>query len=205
MIGRIARRLRPPAGDGGFSLTEVMVGAGIMSVVTAIATSGFSVMYHAVDKAESAAQAQTALMSAFNKLDHEIRYAQRITAEKNTTALWSVTYVIPDGDDNRTCVQLTLPKAGGTLMRRQWTRPDVVSTPTATFTAVANDLTPKDSGSTPFQVTAGGSDTTRPFDTMELKVAGTVGVGSHSTTRVYDLTFTAMNTVVPSISLKCLP
>jgi prepilin-type N-terminal cleavage/methylation domain-containing protein len=197
--------LRPPAGDGGFTLLEVMVGASIMSVVTAIATSGFVSMYHTFDKTDAAAQAQTALLAAFNKLDHEVRYAMRITAEGGTTALWSVTYVIPDGADNKTCVQLTLPKAGGVLLRRQWTRPDVLTTPTATFTTVATDLLPKTATATPFAVVAGGTVATKPFDSLELMVTSTVGVGTHAATKTYDLTFTALNTASTSINLKCLP
>jgi type II secretory pathway pseudopilin PulG len=204
-IGRMARRLRPPRGDGGFSLLEIMVGAGIMATVTAIATSGFTVMYNAVGRIDSATQAQTALLVAFNKLDHEIRYAQRITVEGATTALYSVTYAIPDGSDQLTCIQLTLPKTGGALMRRQWTRPTTLVTPTAAFTAVANGLAPKVSGSTPFVVTAGSADSTKPFDTMELQVTSAVGIGARGTTRTYDLTFTALNTATSSISLKCLP
>lgn len=196
---------RPPAGDDGFSLLELMVGAGIMSVVTAIAASGFVTMYHTVDKTDAAAQAQTALLAAFNKLDHEVRYAMRITVEGGTSALWSVTYVIPDGADNKTCVQLTLPKAGGTLLRRQWTRPDVLAAPSAGFTTVANDLLPKTAGSTPFPIVAGGSSPTKPFDTMELQVTSTVGVGVHAASKTYDLTFTALNTASTSINLKCLP
>lgn len=196
---------RPPAGDGGFTLLELMVGASVMSVVTAIAAGGLVTMYHTVDKTDAAVQAQTSLLAAFNKLDHEVRYAMRVNNEGSTAALWSVTYVIPDGADNKTCVQLTLPKTGGTLLRRQWTRPDVQTTPTAAATAVANDLLPKTAGSTPFAVVAGGTASTKPFDTMELNVTSTVGVGTHAASKTYDLTFTALNTASTSINLKCLP
>lgn len=196
---------RPPAGDDGFSLLELMVGASVMSVVTAIAASGFVTMYHTYDRTDAAAQAQTALLAAFNKLDHEVRYAMRISNEGSTAALWSVTYVVPDGADNKTCVQLTLPKAGGTLLRRQWTRPDVLAAPAATFTTVATDLLPKTTTATPFAIIAGGTDATKPFDTMNLNVTSTVGVGTHAATKTYDLTFTALNTASTSINLKCLP
>ncbi len=202
---RARRWWRPPAGDGGFTLLELMVGASVMSVVTAIAAGGLVTMYHTVDRTDAAAQAQTALLSAFNKLDHEVRYAMRINNEGSTSALWSVTYVLPDGADNKTCVQLTLPAAGGTLLRRQWTRPDVQVTPTAAFTAVATDLQPKVDTSTPFAVVAGGTVATRPFDTMELEVTSTVGIGVHAVSKTYDLTFTALNTASTSINLKCLP
>ena len=201
----MGRRWRPPAGDDGFSLLELMVGAGIMSIVTAIAASGFVTMYHTVDKTDAAAQAQTALLAAFNKLDHEVRYGMRVNNEGSTATLWSVTYVIPDGADNKTCVQLTLPKAGGELLRRQWTRPDVQVTPAAAFTTVATDLLPKTPGSTPFPVVAGGTTATKPFDTLELQVTSTVGVGTHAASKSYDLTFTALNTASTSINLKCLP
>jgi prepilin-type N-terminal cleavage/methylation domain-containing protein len=201
----MGHRWRPPAGDDGFSLLELMVGAGIMSIVTAIAASGFVRMYHTVDKTDAAAQAQTALLAAFNKLDHEVRYGMRVSNEGSTATLWSVTYVIPDGADNKTCVQLTLPKAGGALLRRQWTRPDVQVTPAAAFTTVATDLLPKNPGSTPFLLVAGGTTSTKPFDTLELQVTSTVGVGTHAASKSYDLTFTALNTASTSINLKCLP
>jgi prepilin-type N-terminal cleavage/methylation domain-containing protein len=97
MIGRLARRLRPPASDRGFSLMEVMVGSAMMSVVMGIATAGFVQMYRATERADSAAQAQANLSDSFGKLDREIRYAYRVNASYQIgTTAYGVDYIIDD-------------------------------------------------------------------------------------------------------------
>ncbi|GGK86470.1 hypothetical protein GCM10012284_20860 [Mangrovihabitans endophyticus] len=186
--------------DSGFSLMEVMVGSAIMSVVMAIATAGLVTMYRTADRTESAALAQTALMASFSKLDTEVRYAYHIGTPYQTgdgNSLYAVDYVIPDPDNVQQCVQLTLPKAGGTLKRTIWPQRSAMSAG-ATVSAVAEHLESTD-GTNPFRVQPSGSDGTN-FDRMTLAVTSTVGVATNGATRAYQLKFTALNTVSETIA-----
>jgi Tfp pilus assembly protein PilW len=208
----LRRHLRPPRGDDGFSLMEIMVGAGIMVFVTAISAQGFITMYRTVNRTDGAVNAQYALMAAFNKLDHEVRYAKRVNSEGTTAATWSVTYVLPQEDGTDDCVQLTLPRTGGALLRREWTKPGAYSTaPTATYVQVAANLLPAayaqsgETTTTPLLVTALAPASGKNFDTLRLSVAGSIGVGTNNLKKFYDVTFTALNTQSSATpGLKCL-
>ena len=194
----LGHRLRA-AGDAGFSMAEVLVSMAVMSIVMAIASTGFYEMFHTTDTAEASATAQVELQAAFNKLDREIRYAYRVNEAYSDTTNWYIDYVFIDDAGKNQCVQLSLPRAGGTLKRRQWPYPAAISGPAA---AVANNLisarldngTPKQLIN-PFVLEAsgdGGSD----LDRLNVKVNSVVGADqSKQGLREYDLQFTAMNTL----------
>jgi len=205
-IGRLARA-RDERRDGGFSLLEVMVGAGLMSVVMAVATGGLVSMYHTTDLTESAALTQTSLTASFNKLDREVRYAYRVNAEYSTGNSFAIDYVIPDTDNNMLCVQLSLPKAGGTLMRRQWPQSATGSHPSAKSGGVAFDIAPatKDANGNPVNPFARKApDAESNYDRLNIKVNSTVGQSAaYGTTRTFDLTFTALNTLAATTALNC--
>jgi prepilin-type N-terminal cleavage/methylation domain-containing protein len=206
MIARIARRLRRRGDDAGFSLMEVMVGSALMSVVMAIATGGFISMYHTTDLTESAAMTQASLTASFNRLDREVRYAYRVNDEYVTGDSFAVDYVIPDENNNLLCVQLTLPRSGGSLMRRQWPQTSTPASGLATVTAIAGDMVTgvrDDSGEplNPFDRKVPDVDSN--FDRLRVKINSTVGQSTLGTTRTYDLTFTALNTVGLTTALTC--
>ncbi len=208
MIARLARRLRPGRDDAGFSLMEVMVGAALMATVMGVATSGLVQMYQTADKAESAALTQTSLTASFSKLDRELRYAYRVNDEYVAGDDFAVDYVIPDADNNPLCVRLTVPKAGGTLMRRQWPQTRTPSDPSAAVGAVAEDVRSSVQSQdvpgallNPFDRKA--PDGTSNFDRLNLRLESTVGLADKATTRTYDLTFTALNTMALTTSLTC--
>ena len=195
MILRLVRRLRPPRGDRGFSLMEVMVGSALMSVVMAIATAGFVQMYHATEQSDAAAQAQSNLTDTFARLDREIRYAYRInSAYLVGTTGYGVDYVINDGSALQ-CVQLTLPVDGGSLIRKQWLQSSNSADPAAITTGIATDLFPATTGVNPFTVKPAKTEDSN-FDRLVLNVASTVGLGQNGATRNYNLQFTALNTTL---------
>jgi prepilin-type N-terminal cleavage/methylation domain-containing protein len=210
MIGRLARLIRRhDRDDAGFSLMEVMVGAGIMSVVMAVATGGFIQMYLSADRVEASTSTQTQLSSAFTRLDREIRYAYRVNDGFTTGSDYAITYVIPDASNKMICVQLNLPQGGGPLLRTQWTRNDSGGGTDVTTSAIANDLvsglpSPADPGQTlnPFirKVADGDSN----YNRLELVVDSTVGVTDRGAVRNYDVTFTALNTVTSDQILNCV-
>jgi prepilin-type N-terminal cleavage/methylation domain-containing protein len=198
-VNRLTRRLRD-TGDAGFSLAEVLVSMAVMSVVMAIASSGFYDMFHTSDTAETSAAAQAELQASFNKLDREVRYASRVSPGYADTTTWYIDYVFVDDAGSNQCVQLSLPKAGGTLKRRQY--PFQGGVPTGTGTAVANNLiSARLDNSTPRQMInpflqepagEGGSE----MDRLNFKVNSIVGQDTTKQgVREYDLQFTAINTL----------
>jgi prepilin-type N-terminal cleavage/methylation domain-containing protein len=205
MIARIVGRLRGHRDDAGFSLMEVMVGSALMSVVMAIATGGLVSMYHTTDLTESAALTQTALTASFNKLDREVRYAYRVNDEYVTGERFAVDYVIPDEHNVMLCVQLTVPKTGGALVRRQWPQSATPADPAATVATIATEMAPEvdDQGEpvNPFHRTAPNSGSN--FDRLGIDINSTVGQSEFGSTRNYDLTFTALNTVGLTTTLTC--
>jgi prepilin-type N-terminal cleavage/methylation domain-containing protein len=199
-VRRLARRWRRRA-DAGFSLLEVMVGAALMSVVMAIATSGFVEMYRTSEITDAAATSQSDLTDAFGRLDKEIRYAYRINAAYPIGATsYGVDYLLSNGDGQTyTCVQLSLPVAGGALTRTSW--PQSATSAAGTTSTLASDLSSATAGSSPFTVLSG--DPTSNFDRLVLNVNSTVGTSaSSSVTRTFSVQFTALNTQ-SSINSTC--
>ena len=199
---------RPARGDAGYSLLEVMVGSAVMATVMAVATGGLVQMYQTADKAESAALTQTSLTASFQRLDREMRYAYRINDAYVAGDDFAVDYVVPDADNDALCVRLTVPKAGGTLMRRQWPQASTPADPSATAGAVAEDVVSsvrsQDSPGTPLNpFDHRAPDGSSNFDRLNVRLQSTVGLAGKATTRTYDLTFTALNTLAPTTALPC--
>jgi prepilin-type N-terminal cleavage/methylation domain-containing protein len=199
MMGGLARRRRRPCSDRGFSLIEVMIGSAVMSAVMGIATAGFVQMYRATEKADSAAQAQANLADSFGKLDREIRYAYRVNASYQIgTTGYGVDYIIDDGTGNWQCVQLSLPIAGGSLLRRQWQQSSTSADPAAVTTGIATDMSTGTAGANPFTVRPANTDGSN-FDRLVVNLNSTVGASAEgNNTRTYNLQFTALNTTLNS-------
>jgi prepilin-type N-terminal cleavage/methylation domain-containing protein len=194
VTGVLAARLRRLRGsDEGFSLSELMISMSIMGIVTVISATGFLTMFKTTDAAQTAALTQTSTMLAFSKLDREVRYAQRInTPYQRGNGDWAVEYVIPDSAGVAQCVRLTIPKAGGSLMRQQW--PQSGATASGTPTTVALDMAPDNGTANPFLLTAGGGTSGSNFDRVEIKLKSSIGVSDAGAVRRFDLLFTALNT-----------
>jgi type II secretory pathway component PulJ len=180
-------------------MAEVLVSMAVMSIVMAIASSGFYSMFHTSDTAETTAMAQAELQATFNKLDREVRYASRVSEGYADSTTWYIDFVFLDDAGANQCVQLSLPKAGGTMQRRQWPQQSI---PASAAAAVANNLVSArlDTGTppqtiNPFLLEASG-DGGSAMDRLNLKVSSVVGQDvSKQGVREYDLQFTAMNTL----------
>jgi prepilin-type N-terminal cleavage/methylation domain-containing protein len=201
VIARLADRLRRlHRSDEGFSLSELMISMSIMSVVTIISVNGFLDMFRTTDTTQDAALAQTSTMLSFSKLDREVRYAQRINAPyRRSNGDYAVEYVVPDGTGTPQCIRLTLPSAGGALMRLQW--PEANATSSGTATTVALDMAPDNGSANPFVVTPGGGTSTSNFDRIEVKIKSSIGVTGAGAVRRFDLLYTALNTVATTTAL----
>jgi prepilin-type N-terminal cleavage/methylation domain-containing protein len=200
--GLVARLRRLHGSDEGFSLSEMMISMSIMGIVTIISASGFLDMFKTANVTQTAALTQTSLMLSFSKLDREVRYAERInTPYQRGNGDYAVEYVIPDDTGVAQCVRLTVPTAGGSLMRRQWPQADPVAS--GTPTTIALDMA-RDSGTAnPFLLTAGGGTSDSNFDRIEIKLKSSIGAPGAGSVRRFDLLFTALNTMPTSSPLAC--
>jgi prepilin-type N-terminal cleavage/methylation domain-containing protein len=189
--------------DDGFSLSEVLISTTIMAITTAITVTGFYGMYQTTDRAQATAEAQNDLQTAFNRLDREVRYAARVSDPYVYKSLWAIDYVFPDQSGVYQCVQLSLPQSGGTMLRRQWPQSPpatsllTASTPSSTVASdLANGRQPDGAGNAvnPFKLIAAGSDDSQ-MDRLNLRVVSTIGATGKGSTRLYDVQFTAQNTV----------
>jgi hypothetical protein len=165
-------------------------------------------MYRTAGKAESAALTRTGLTASFHRLDRDVRYAYRVNDAYVSGDDFAVDYVIPDADNKDLCVRLTVPQTGGTLVRRQWPRASTPADPSATVSTVAENVV----SSVPSQDSPGtllnpftriAPDGASNFDRLNLRLRSTVGLADKGTTRTYDLTFTALNTVAAAEPRTC--
>ena len=189
-----ARPRRETADDRGYSLIELLIAMGIMSIVMIAAFGAIMQIYSATNQAEGTSFARDQLGNAFRRLDKELRYATWVAAPGQIGDRWYLEYAVDDG-----CRQLKLE--GGVLTLASWTPPD--TTP-GTPTAIASDLAVP-AGTKPFTLYNPGQQpyaTASPgtggvgklyapeYSQVRLQLTATVG----KVTLPFDTVFTAQNT-----------
>jgi type II secretory pathway pseudopilin PulG len=186
---RILRPVTPePDSEAGFTLVEVLVSAGVFSVVLLVFASGMMQMYRSVNKTEALNVAQAQLHLAFQRLDAEVRYASAIAEPSSTPdghGDWYVEYVGAPG----TCTQLKLDTARQRLQRRDWPAAAVPGTGWRDLATGVQVSGP------PFVLTEAGDD---PSGHHRLTVTLTAVAGrtADATARATAVTFTALNSSV---------
>jgi prepilin-type N-terminal cleavage/methylation domain-containing protein len=192
--------------DDGMTLIEILVGMVLMGIVMAIFTTGVLAMYKTGRSVDSATEAQTRMLSSFNRLEREIRYAEQINPPRKLSADYVVEYVITDSDSVDQCVQLWL-KANGDLKRRQWPVGGAATTPSVAIatglTVGPADITLYPAGPAPFTVYRAGdpdglSATVSNFDRLIVYLTTTNDSSVAGNSRLFNLQFTALNTVQPA-------
>jgi type II secretory pathway pseudopilin PulG len=192
--------LRGAGDDAGLTLIDVMVAMTLMSIVMAIVTTGFVDMYRTANHTDAAALAQTRVLASFNKVEREVRYAQRIWPERRLDDLdYVVEYLLADSTGVQQCVQLLVPPGVGTLQHWQWVAS--ASPTTAVPTTIATEVQGKSvvvddppARVAPFVVRSAGALGSN-FDRLEVHLTTSVGLGKTSAKRDLDLHYTAQNTV----------
>jgi len=206
------RRRKPVPGaraDTGFSLAEVMVTIGVMSVVGVVFTGAILQIYQTTVKTETISIVQAQLHRAFGRLDKEIRYASWIAEPGLVGTAWYVEFAAADETQCRQLRFETAPALEpdnetdgvGLLQLIGWTRgtPPIPGAPAQT---VASQLVAPGAGG-PFErqpagispsvspSSAGaGSDFAAEFQRLRIQLSTQVG-GSIAQ---IDTTFTALNT-----------
>ncbi len=188
--------------DAGYSLLEVLVTMGVMSVLMVIFTTAIIQVFRTSGRAESIAAAQSELQRGFQRFDKELRYASWIAAPGRVGTAWYVEFAGADGTE---CLQLRLQTASttattsgdgqGVLQMLRW--PAATPPPGATQRGqtVASQLVV--TGVDPFfERQAAGvspdpdSDFIPDFQRLRIRLTSRVG----NATAEVDTTFTALNT-----------
>lgn len=189
--------------DAGYSLIEVLVTTGIMSVVLTMFTTAMLQAYRATGRAESYSIAQSDLHRAFQRFDRELRYASWVGVPGTVgTGASTVYYAEFAGADGESCLQLRLEPGDqsgnarngrGILQLLRWTAGSPPASGARGQTVASNlvvDATP------PFERQAADakpySDSDFTSDLQRLRIRLTSRVDG-ATARV-DTTFTALNT-----------
>lgn len=193
-----ARRDRRPD-DAGYSLIEVLVTMGIMSVVLTMFTTAIVSAYRATGSAEKRSIAQSELHRGFQRFDRELRYASWIAAPGQVGSTWYVEFAGVGGTE---CLQLRLepgtPAANpgdgtGILQLLRWT-PGSPPAQTARGQTVASHLVI--GAVAPFERQAANtspyasSDFITDFQRLRIRLTSRVD----DATSDVDTTFTALNT-----------
>jgi prepilin-type N-terminal cleavage/methylation domain-containing protein len=201
---RAALRARRPD-DAGFSLIEVLVSMGIMSILMTIFTTAILQAYRVSGRAESISIAQSEIQRGFERFDRELRYASWVADPAMVgTSTWYVEFAGADGTE---CMQLrfrTAPASGpgeangeGVLQLLRWT-PGSPPTPGEPGQTVASQLLTPAAGVPPFDrqeanespYQSQGSDFTTDFQRLRIRLTSRVDDAEATV----DMTFTALNT-----------
>ncbi|XVV16984.1 PulJ/GspJ family protein [Actinoplanes sp. CA-131856] len=180
--------------DDGYTLIELLVAMGLMSVVMVVVFGALTEVYSDVNRTENVTVARDQLGNSFRRLDKELRYANWISTPGQVDGAWYMEYATPSG-----CRQLIYKN--GVVTWSSWTLP---GTTPGSPTTIATDLAL--TGTTPpFTVYLA---TSQPYASAS---PGTSGVGvdyqvAHSQVRLqftgkvgkislpFDVIFTAQNT-----------
>jgi len=179
--------------DGGFSLAETLVVLAIMSVISAVFTTGVLQIYRVTSAAESGSITQSQLSQALLRLDNSLRYAYSIGAVHTEGSTPYVEYLVMTAEPGQSstakrCVQLRLAGSGAQdlqLQSRSWAMVSPGS-PSA-WIPLASSLSTV-AGSTPFVRTQPTTAVNHQLLTLRLAAQ------SGSVTKTSVLTFTALNT-----------
>jgi prepilin-type N-terminal cleavage/methylation domain-containing protein len=106
--------------DAGFTLIEVMVASAVFGIVLVTFGVGMIQMVGAIGRTESLQMAQAQLHTAFQRLDHQVRYASAIgepAAAADAAGEWYAEF-LTDFTGTAVCTQLRI---GTSLQQRSWT------------------------------------------------------------------------------------
>jgi prepilin-type N-terminal cleavage/methylation domain-containing protein len=155
------RERRGPAGaDQGFSLIELIVTMGVMSVVMAVASTALLQIYSGAKQIEQTSVAADQLDTSLARLERELRYATHVSGVALGAAgnKWYLEFGIPADDTSspKRCRQLQFDLLNKSLRLVSWDLPGTNSG-VAPATLATNLLL--DNGARPFTVYEPGTGT----------------------------------------------
>lgn len=145
-MGRLLRRFhedrrRHDAGEGGYTLVELIVAMGIFTTVLAVFMSGLMLMFRDTNRAQAAAQNTDSLRKVFLQLDRQVRYADGVNVPGAVGTRWYAEFRTPqDGSVAATCYQWRYDTAAGTLAWRSWKAAAAVPSSTTGWAQMTSKL-----------------------------------------------------------------
>jgi prepilin-type N-terminal cleavage/methylation domain-containing protein len=181
--------MRTPARrDDGFSLVELMISMALMSVVTALFTTGIVQVYRAQSFTDDVTETSLQIHDAFIRLDADVRYAAGISVPGTAGANQYVEYLVSNSGTD-VCSQLRLTGDGFLQLRRK----TGTAAPSA-WTVLASQLvSPVSFARVP--ATANGNAYQQLSVTLTAQPAGNTAQQESSS-----YTFTALNTSLDTAS-----
>ncbi|WP_033341367.1 PulJ/GspJ family protein [Catenuloplanes japonicus] len=189
--------------DAGITMIEMVVVMAIMSVLMVLFTSSVVTIYRTFNKVDATNAAQEQVNNVFLRLDKEVRYAQAVSTPLIGTTVSAVEYMMapPPGVSNPTCVQLRLRTDTGQLQQRSWVDG---TTPSGGWVTLLSGVAPAKDGVTTkpaFSLVTPSAE--QDYQRLRLNFTTTGGGAGGSTSRITDITFTALNTTGTSPTGLC--
>lgn len=187
--------------DRGTSLTELLVGMGIMTVFMSIFLAAILMMTSTANKVDSTTISATQTNLAFLRLDKLVRYAGAISTPGVSTTPgssgdWYVEMDVPPATVGAadTCTQLRIDS--GQLQQRAWTMTGSIAGTASSWTPIASYVTNgaalPGSSDVPFSAPTSSAAASTTFQRLQLTLVSTAGATATSTNRA-QMTFTALN------------
>ncbi len=189
---------RARAGEGGFTLIEMMVAMLILSVVLVVALESFTNVITSQVRQSSVSNSESQLAQAFIALDTEVRYSEGVDVPDSTGGSYYVEFEYYTPANVAECAELQYAPGSGTLSQRTWVDPGGSSTPSpGAWDVLARGLT---TAGQPFSlVTDVAGQTGIPTHMQQLQVSLTAsagkGIGRESSQST--VVFTAVDTTSP--------
>jgi hypothetical protein len=181
------RMSTPARRDDGYSLAELVISMALMSVVTALFTTGIVQVYQAQNYTDDVTETSLQIHNAFIRLDSDVRYAAGISVPGTVGGVQYVEYVVSNtGTD--VCTQLRLTTDGQLQLRRR----SGTASPTPWSVLASQLVSPVSFARVP--ATANGNAYQQLAVTLTAQPAGRPTQESSS------YTFTALNTSLDTSS-----
>jgi len=204
-----AARARRAAGDGGYTLVELVVAMGVFAAVLAVFMSALLLMFRDTNRVQTVGRNSDGLRKAFMTLDRQVRYADGVNvpgpAVPGGRTFYAEFRTPQDGAIVAQCYQWRYDATAGTLAWRTW--PAAGSAGSVVWRQVASGLAAGPGVANPFTmrpaVLVGGAQATASPDLtsvvhQRLDVAVNSGRGAGGTGEQLTTTFVAVNTDVNS-------
>jgi len=129
--------------DEGFSLMETLVATSIFAVFMSLVMLAIISMMSSTQKSQSLTDGATNLENVFQKLDHQVRYANGIEPPGQVGGNWFVEWQSqPVTTSPQTCTELKYNTTAHTLLERSWQPLAPVITPTSWILLAPNITNP---------------------------------------------------------------
>ncbi|WP_129338296.1 PulJ/GspJ family protein [Cellulomonas endophytica] len=186
--------------DGGMTLVELLVAMSVFTVVLAIAMSAVVSMTRGTAVAAQLADAQQGTRTAFQRLDHQVRYAEAVNrpgaGPSGAVYVEWRTGAVSTPTGTAQCTQWRYDPTARTLARRSW--PDVTAPTVQDWQVMVTDVLRPASAPATYPFVVAPATETRRRQTLTLTLL--VGPGENGARVTTSSVFAARNSSTGSVS-----